>query len=216
MRATSSSSLSISRLGLGLTVALASSAALAAPTVWEIDPMHSVASFSVKHMMVSTVRGEFGKMSGTVTVDGADLHTAKVDATIDASTINTREPKRDAHLKSADFFDVAKYPTLTFKANKVDVLPGGALKLTGDLTIHGVTKPVTFDAQPLSKEWQGLMGQTVVGTSATAKINRKDFGLTWNKPLAAAGGMLVGDEVTITLDVELVKKGAPAAASTKK
>ena len=188
-----------------LATALTAAPALAAPTTWEIDPAHSAATFSVKHMMVSTVRGEFGKLSGMITVEGGDWKTAKVEATVDATTINTREPKRDTHLKSADFFDVAKYPTLTFKSTKVDV-GGAGYKLYGDLTIRGVTKPIVFDVQPPSKEWKGLMGKMVVGTSATAKLNRKDFGLNWNRPLEAAGGMLVGDEVTITLDLELVKK----------
>ncbi len=187
-------------------VALLSAApVLAAPTSYEIDPAHSAATFSVKHMMVSTVRGEFGRLTGTVTLDGNDWKTAKVEASVDATTINTREPKRDAHLKSADFFDVAKYPTLTFKSTKVEA-GGAGYKLHGDLTIHGVTRPVVFDVQTPSKEWKGLAGKMIVGTSATAKINRKDFGLTWNRPLEAAGGMLVGDDVTIQLDLELVRK----------
>ncbi len=192
-----------------------SASAWAAPATWDFDPSHTAATFSIKHLMVSTVRGEFGKMTGTVTMEGTDAKTAVVEATIDATSINTREPKRDAHLKSPDFFDVAKFPTLTFKSKKVEVMAGGALKLSGDLTIHGITRPVTFDVQPLSKEMKSPFGTTVIGTSATAKINRKDFGLTWNKPLEAAGAMLVGDEVTINLDIELVKK-APAPAAPPK
>jgi polyisoprenoid-binding protein YceI len=185
--------------------ALLATPAFAAPTAYEIDSAHSAATFSVKHMMVSTVRGEFGKLTGTVTLEGNDWKTAKVDATVDATTINTREPKRDAHLKSPDFFDVAKYPTLSFKSTKVEAGASG-YKLSGDITIHGITKPIVFDVQTPSKEWKGLSGKQIVGTSATAKLNRKDFGLNWNRPLEAAGGMLVGDEVTITLDLELVKK----------
>jgi polyisoprenoid-binding protein YceI len=188
------------------TALLAPTAAIAAPTTWEIDPSHSSVTFSVKHMMVSTVRGEFARLAGTLTLEGNDYKTAVVNASVDAATINTREPKRDAHLKTADFFDVAKFPTLTFKSKKVEVGAGGLIKLTGDLTIHGVTKSVTFDVQPLAKEMKSLSGATVTGTTATAKINRKDFGLTWNKPLEAAGGMLVGDEVTISVDMELKKK----------
>ena len=191
---------------------LAAAPALAAPTTWDIDSAHSVASFSIKHMMVSTVRGQFGKMTGTVTMDGNNVKTAMVDATVDASTIDTHEPKRDGHLKSPDFFDVAKFPNLTFKSTKVEVAANGAIKLHGDLTIHGITKAVAFDVQPLSKEYKNLAGVMVVGTSATTKINRKDFGLTWNKPLEAAGGVLVGDEVTVNLDLELDKKGAAPGA----
>jgi polyisoprenoid-binding protein YceI len=185
---------------------LTATPALAAPTTWEIDSAHSAATFSIKHMMVSTVRGEFGKLTGTVTMEGNDWKTAKVEASVDTSTINTREPKRDAHLKSSDFFDVAKFPTLSFKSTKVESSGGGGYKLTGDITIRGVTKPIVFEVQQPSKEWKGLMGKMVVGASGTAKLNRKDFGLTWNRPLEAAGGMLVGDEVTIQVDLELVKK----------
>ena len=188
---------------LALALALLPAAAFA--DNYQIDPAHSNATFSVKHMMVSTVRGEFGKLTGTITTENGDWKTAKVDAAVDATTINTREPKRDAHLKSADFFDVAKYPTLTFKSTKV-VASGAGYKLTGDLTIRGVTKSVTFDVQAPSQEWKNLGGKLVVGTTATAKINRQEFGLNWNKPLDKAGGMLVGDEVTITLDLELAKR----------
>ncbi|MEO6950826.1 MAG: YceI family protein [Polyangia bacterium] len=195
-------------LVLGTLVSLSSFTAFAAPTTWDIDPAHSSAGFSVRHMMVSTVRGDFGKLTGTVTIEGTDWKTATVNASVDVSTINTREPKRDGHLKSPDFFDVAKYPTMTFKSTKVDVVAGGAVKLMGNLTIHGVTKPVTFDVQPVSKEYKHPSGQIVIGTSATTKLNRKDFGLTWNKPLESAGGVMVGDEINVTLDLELDKKMA--------
>ena len=191
---------------LGTLVTLSSFTALAAPTVWDIDPAHSSAGFSVRHMMVSTVRGEFGKLTGTMTIEGTDWKTAVVDASADVNTINTREAKRDAHLKSPEFFDAAKYPTVSFKSTKVDVGAGGAVKLNGNLTMHGVTKPVTFDVSPVSKEMKNPYGQTVIGTSATAKINRKDFGLTWNKPLEQAGGVMVGDEISVVLDLELDKK----------
>ena len=198
----------MNKLVLGTLVSLSSFTAFAAPTVWEIDAAHSSAGFAVRHMMVSTVRGEFGKLTGTVTIEGTDWKTAVVDATTDVNTINTRDAKRDGHLKSPDFFDVAKYPTITFKSTKVDIGAGGAAKLTGNLTMHGVTKPVTFDVTPVSKEMKNPFGQTVIGTSATAKINRKDFGLNWNKPLEQAGGVMVGDEVSVTLDLELDKKMA--------
>ena len=191
---------------LGTLVSLSSFTALAAPTTWDIDPAHSSAGFSVRHMMVSTVRGDFGKLTGTVTIEGTDWKTAVVDASVDVNTINTREAKRDGHLKSPDFFDVAKYPTITFKSTKVDVGAGGAIKLMGNLTMHGVTKPVTFDVQPISKEYKNPSGQIVIGTSATTKLDRKAFGLNWNKPVEQAGGVLVGDDVNVTLDLELDKK----------
>ena len=182
----------------------------AAPAVWEIDSAHTAATFSVRHMMVSKVRGEFGKVSGSVTVPGADFTKATVEATIDASSINTRDEKRDGHLKSPDFFDVAKFPTLTFKSKKIErAAAAGRHKMTGDLTIHGVTKEVAFDVEGPSPETKNPWGVGVVGASATATVNRKDFGLNWNKALEA-GGVLVGDEITITLDVELNRK-APEA-----
>lgn len=171
-------------------------------TTWNLDPAHSNAQFSVRHLMISNVKGEFTKVSGTVSLDPARPETLAAEATIDVSTINTREPDRDAHLKSADFFDVAKYPTIAFKSKSAAKSSGG-LKLTGDLTIHGVTRGVTLDVEgptpPLKDPW----GFTRVGASATTRINRKDFGLTWNQALET-GGFVVGDEIKITLDVELV------------
>jgi polyisoprenoid-binding protein YceI len=175
--------------------------ALAAPTTYALDPAHSAATFSIKHLGVSTVRGEFGQIKGVIALDRSNLRASKVDASIDATSVNTREPKRDAHLKSPDFFDVAKYPTLSFKSTRIESAPGGGLKLTGDLTIRGVTKSVTFDVQPLSADTKTPFGTTIVGTSATARINRRDFGVT-----GGAAGVMVGDEVNITLDLELVKQ----------
>jgi polyisoprenoid-binding protein YceI len=176
-------------------------AAPAFATTYTIDPAHSAATFTIKHLAVSTVRGEFGKLSGTVELDRANLRASKVEATIDATTVSTREPKRDAHLKSPDFFDVAKFPTLSFKSTKVEPTSGGRLKLTGDLTIHGVTKSVTFDVDPLSADTKSPFGSTVVGTSATTHLNRRDFGVN-----GGAAGAIVGDDVAVTLDLELVKK----------
>jgi polyisoprenoid-binding protein YceI len=193
------------RLSLVSALLLMSTAAFAQTTVWEIDPSHSSAQFAVRHMMVSTVRGDFSKVTGQVKMNGKDPKSAMVDATIDATSINTRDEKRDGHLKSPEFLDVAKYPTMTFKSKKIETGSGGAWKLMGDLTIHGVTKPVTFDVQPLSAEGKDPWGNTRVGTTATTKISRKEFGLNWNKALET-GGVLVGDEVNLTLDVELVKK----------
>jgi len=179
---------------------------------WQIDASHSTAQFSVRHMMVSNVRGEFGKLSGQVQLDDADLTRSKVEATIDATTINTREPKRDAHLRSPDFFDVEKFPTLTFKSTSVKKAGKDKLAVTGDLTMHGVTRPVTLDVQ-LTQEIKSPFGDVRRGATASGKINRKDFGLNWNK-LIEAGGVVVGEEVALTIDVELVKQnlgGKPAS-----
>ena len=167
---------------------------------YTIDSTHSAASFGVRHMMVSTVRGQFSKVTGKMSYDPKNLGTSKVEATIDASTIDTREPKRDAHLKSPDFFDVAKYPTLTFRSTKW-MREGGKLKIAGDLTMHGVTKAVVLDVEGPAAEVKGMSGGMAIGASATTKVSRKDFGLAWNK-LLEAGGAVVGDEVTITLDIE--------------
>lgn len=173
---------------------------------WKIDPAHSAANFSVRHMMVSTVRGSFGRVNGTVQFDPKDLTKTVVDATIDVNTIDTREPKRDAHLKSPDFFDVEKFPTMTFKSKSVKPVAPGKLKMTGDLTMHGVTREVTWDVEGPTAELN--TGRTVKsGASATTKISRKDFGMTWNRAIEASG-VAVSDEVSITVDVELDKQPA--------
>ena len=171
---------------------------------WRIDTAHSAAQFAVRHMMVSTVRGHFGKLSGTATYNPAKPAEAKVHAEVDITTIDTREPKRDAHLKSADFFDVEKFPTMTFQSTKAEPLTGGRLKLSGNLTIHGVTKPVVFEVEGLGTPSKEKGGERL-GATATAKISRKEFGMTWNQVLEA-GGIAVGDEVTITIDVELTRR----------
>ena len=187
----------------------------AAPSVWaqavqyEIDPVHSSAQFSVRHLMVSNVRGEFAKVTGTVVYDPKNLKASSVEAVIDATTINTHEPKRDAHLKSPDFFDVAKYPTLTFKSKKLQEAGKGKLRVTGDLTIHGATREVVLEVEGPSPEVR--IGKNVKsGASASTTISRKDFGLTWNRALEA-GGWVVGDEVKITLEIEMGREvEAPA------
>jgi len=173
---------------------------------WQIDSAHTAAQFSVTHMMVSTVRGQFNKTTGTVVWDGSDFSKAVVDVVIDAASIDTREQRRDDHLRSADFFDVAKFPTLTFKSTKIEPAGSGKLKMTGDLTMHGVTKQVVFDVTGPSAVLKEANG-TRVGASATTKISRKDFGLNWNRAVEA-GGVVVSDEVAITLDVELVNRPA--------
>ncbi len=191
-------------------VALAILVALpAAASTWDIDPNHTESSFVVKHLMVSNVRGQFGKTTGTVQQDDKDITKSKAEITIDATTINTRVEKRDAHLKSPDFFDVEKFPTITFKSTKITKGEGNALKAEGDLTIHGVTKPVVLNVEYTPETLAG--GKMIRGLTATTKINRKDFGLNWNKTIEA-GGVMVGDEVTITVEAELHKQGAPTAA----
>jgi polyisoprenoid-binding protein YceI len=196
---------------LTLALSLAVVPALANATEWTVDPAHSTASFTVKHMMVSTVRGEFGKITGTTSWTKPDYSDAQVDITIDATTVDTREPKRDAHLRSPDFFDVQKFPTLTFKSKRVDKAKDkGHLNLVGDLTIHGVTKEVTFDVTAPTPEQKTPFGTIAVGAEAKTKINRRDFGLNWNKALEA-GGVLVSEDVNIDINLELSKK-APLKA----
>ena len=182
------------------------STTVAAPqaTTWNLDPAHSVAEFKVKHMMISSVKGQFTGVTGSLTLDETDISNSRVEATIDASSINTREAQRDAHLKSADFFDVEKYPSLTFRSKSVKRTGYDELAVTGDLTIHGVTREVVLKVEGPTAPAKDPWGYTRVGLSATTKINRKDYGLTWNTVLEA-GGVLVGEEVAITLDVEFVK-----------
>ena len=172
-------------------------------TTYQIDPSHSTANFSVKHMMIAKVHGGFEKMSGSFIYDKQDVSKSSVEVTIDANSINTREPQRDTHLRSADFFDVEKYPTLTFKSIRFDQ-NGDELKVVGNLTIHGVTQQVTLEVEEPSEEVKDPWGNSKIGVSGKTKIKRKDFGLTWNSALEA-GGVLVGDEISITLDVQLVK-----------
>ena len=173
-------------------------------TTWNVDPAHAVAEFKVKHMMISNVKGQFAKVTGTLTLDESDLAKSSVEASIEAASIETREAQRDAHLKSADFFDVEKFPTLTFKSTRISQVGDGELSMAGDLTLHGVTRPVVFTVEGPTAPGKDPWGNTRMGASATTKINRKDFGLTWNAALET-GGILVGEEVTITLDVQFIK-----------
>jgi polyisoprenoid-binding protein YceI len=183
--------------------------ASAAPSAWNLDPSHSQVGFAVRHLVISSVRGEFTKYSGVAQLDDADPAKSTVQVTIDAGSIDTRVADRDTHLKSADFLDTAKYPEIAFKSTKVKKAGKDKLEVAGDLTLHGVTKPVTL-AVTTSPEVKGMYGETRRGIQGTTKISRKDFGLTWNKLVEA--GPAVGDEVTISLDVELVKD-APKSAS---
>jgi polyisoprenoid-binding protein YceI len=197
----------MNKLLLASGFALLSSLSLAGSAradAWEIDSAHSGAHFSVRHMMVSTVRGDLGKVSGTVSLDDKDVTKSTVDATVDVTAINTREPKRDAHLKSPDFFDAAKFPTITFKSKKVEAATPGHLKVTGDLTMRGVTKSVTLDVEGPSAAVTA-MGGTKRGATITGKLNRKDFGLVYNKVLET-GGVAVGEDVNVEIDLELNKK----------
>jgi polyisoprenoid-binding protein YceI len=173
-------------------------------TTWTLDAVHSVAEFKVKHMMISNVKGQFTGITGVLTLDENEIARSRVEATIDASTINTREAQRDAHLRSADFFDVEQFPTLSFRSTQVKRTGDDELAVTGDLTIHGVTRQVTFQVEGPTAAGKDPWGNTRIGLSATTKINRKDFGLTWNTALET-GGILVGEDITITLDVEFVK-----------
>jgi polyisoprenoid-binding protein YceI len=175
-----------------------------ATTTWNIDPVHSVAEFKVKHMMISNVKGQFPKVAGSLTLDESDLTKSHVEASIDAASIETRDPQRDAHLKSADFFDVEKFPTLSFASKRTNIVRDGELKVEGDLTIHGVTRKAIFSVEGPTPATKDPWGNTRLAISASTKISRKDFGLTWNAALET-GGILVGDEVTITLDVQFVK-----------
>ncbi len=175
-----------------------------AVTTWNLDPVHSVAEFKVKHMMISNVKGQFTGISGTLTLDENDTTNSAVEVSIDAASINTREAQRDAHLKSADFFDVEQFPALTFKSTNVKRTGDDELAVTGELTIHGVTHPVVFNVEGPTAPGKDPWGNTRVGVSAVTKISRKDFGLTWNSTLET-GGILVGDDITITLDVQFIK-----------
>ena len=176
---------------------------LAGATTWNIDSDHSNIGFKVRHLMVSNVKGTFDKNSGVVTIDDKDITKSKVSVSIDTASVNTNVAKRDEHLRSPDFFDVAKYPTMTFVSKKV-AKAGKGLKVTGDLTLHGITKEVVLKVDAISKESKDPWGNTRSGTVATTTINRKDFGLTYNSVLET-GGVAVGEEVAITLEIEMIK-----------
>jgi polyisoprenoid-binding protein YceI len=173
-------------------------------TTWNIDPVHSVAEFKVRHMMISNVKGQFTPVTGVMTLDEADASESHIEASVEVASVNTRDPQRDAHLKSADFFDVEKFPTLSFKSTRVIRTGDGEAAVTGDLTIHGITREVVFAVEGPTPPAKDPWGNIRVGLSASTKISRKDYGLTWNAGLET-GGFLVGDEVTITLDVQFVK-----------
>jgi polyisoprenoid-binding protein YceI len=194
----------LTTLGIASALVVGLAAAGAQADVWNIDTAHSSAQFAVKHMMVSTVRGTLGPVKGTAEWDGKDIKTLKVDATIDVTGLSTQNEKRDTHLKSADFFDAANHPTITFKSKRVEPAAAGHFKLVGDLTIRGNTHEVALDVEGPSPPMKQRNSYRT-GASATGKISRKQFGLQWNN-LMETGGAVVGDEVQITIDTELTKQ----------
>lgn len=187
--------------------AILSLPASAANSSWQIDPQHSSAQFSIRHLAISTVHGGFSKLKGTINFDDKDVANSSVDVAIDVSTVDTREPDRDKDLRSPKFFDVATYPTMTFKSKKVEQVAPGKLKVTGDLTLHGVTKEVVLDVEGPTVAIKDPWGNQRVAVIATTRINRLDFGVKWNKTLDN-GGMMLGDEVSIAIEVEMFQQGA--------
>jgi polyisoprenoid-binding protein YceI len=178
------------------------------PNTWQIDSSHTAAQFSVRHMMVSTVRGTLGRVTGTVDYDGKTVESIKADVSIDVAGVNTGVQNRDNDLRSNNFFDVATYPTITFKSKRAEPAGAGKFKLIGDLTIHGVTKEVTLDVDGPSPPLKQQNGALKVGASASTKVNRRDFGLNYNRLVEAAP--VVGDEISIVIDIEINKR--PAAS----
>jgi polyisoprenoid-binding protein YceI len=175
--------------------------------VYDIDPTHSSAHFSVRHLMISNVKGEFTKVSGTVTFDADNPKASKVEATIDVNSLHTRDEQRDGHLKSADFFDTASFPEIKFVSTSVEPDGHHEYLVKGDMTLHGVTKEVALHVEGPNPEVKDPWGNTKTGAGATTKISRKEFGLTWNAPLET-GGVMVGDEIKINLEVELTRRPA--------
>jgi len=181
--------------------------AKAADSTWQVDPQHSSAQFAVRHLGLSTVRGAFSKLSGTMVLDNQDITKSSIEVSIDVNTVDTREPDRDKDLRSERFFDVAHFPTITFTSKKVEQIAPGKLRVTGDLTIRGTTKEVVLDVDGLTAPVKDPWGNQRVAATATTKINRQDFGVKWNAKLDN-GGVVVSDDVNITLDVELIQKAA--------
>jgi polyisoprenoid-binding protein YceI len=187
--------------GTAVAAVFATSSAAQVVT-WTIDPSHTAAQFAVRHLLISTVRGQFEKLSGTITMEGNDISTMAVNVTIDAASVNTRVDRRDDDLRSENFFEVAKYPTITFVSKRAAQGEPGSFRLIGDLTMHGVTREVTLDVEgPTAPLKQGQRER--VGASATTKINRHDWGLTYGRMVE--GAAVVGDEITITLDIEATR-----------
>jgi polyisoprenoid-binding protein YceI len=196
---------------LALAVALAAPVAALAQSTWILEPNHTHSSFTVRHLVISNVRGEFGKTTGTVSLDEKDVTRSVVEARIEAATIDTRVADRDSHLRSLDFFDVAKYPAITFRSTRIEKAGEGKLKVHGNLTIRDVTRPVVLDVVGPTQEIKDPGGHARRGISATTKINRKDFGLNWSKVVEA--GPVVGDEVTIEIEAELLRQEPKTAGN---
>jgi polyisoprenoid-binding protein YceI len=194
----------ISRTLIALVVVIAAPLAASADT-WQIDPVHTTVGFTVRHMTISSVRGQFDKVAGTISANGNDPASAVIEATIDTASIDTRSADRDSDLKSPNFLDVAKYPTMTFKSKKVEAAGPGKYKVVGDLTLHGVTKEVTLAVEVAGAPIKDPWGNTRAGAFATTTISRKDFGLMWNK-IIETGGAVIGDAVSVEINVEAVKK----------
>lgn len=190
-----------------IAVAISAFPGFAQVETWNLDPAHSAAHFAVRHMGISTVHGAFSKLSGTVQYDPAHPEQTVIDVTIDANSVDTRVEMRDKDLRSVNFFDVEKYPTITFKSKKVEAAGPGKLNVTGDLTIHGVTKEAVLDVEGPTPPVKDPWGNTRVAANATTKINRQDFGVKWNANMDG-GGVVVGDDVAITIDLEMIKKAA--------
>jgi polyisoprenoid-binding protein YceI len=200
-----------------IAIAAAAAAVLSLPasagtSTWKIDPQHSSAQFSVRHLAISTLRGAFSKVTGTIILDENDVTKSAVDVTIDVSTVDTREPNRDNDLRSDKFFDVAHYPSMTFKSRKVEQVAPGKLKVTGDLTIRGTTKEVVLDVDGPTAPVKDPWGNQRAAVNATTKINRQDFGVKWNATMDN-GGVVVGDDVPITIDVEMIKQVPPKSGN---
>jgi polyisoprenoid-binding protein YceI len=188
-----------------LDLAAIFSPALRAQAVsWRIDPLHSSAQFSVRHMMISTVRGQFGGVKGTMTYDPKNPAASSVAATIDCATVNTGTPKRDEELKTAEFFDVKRYPVMTFKSRKVAIAGPDRLRVTGDLTINAITRQVILEVDGPTAPVRDTEGRVKIGASGQTKISRKEFGILYN-PIMETGGVVVSDEVTIDLEIELIR-----------
>lgn len=199
-------------LGTLEATTLAAPATSPTPTVWEVDSGHSNAQFKVRHLMVSNVRGTLGPISGTIHLDEKDVTRSQVMVSIDARAIDTKNPKRDEHLRSAEFLDVARYPAITFRSKTVRAGKAGALEVIGDLSIRGVTKSITLAVDALPSAVNDPWGNTKRGAIAKASLMRKDWGLSWNMALET-GGVVVGDRVDIEIEVELLKRVVPPSGA---
>ena len=193
-------------LSIGVTILLLAVPAIASTATWQIDPSHSSFQFKIRHMMVSNVRGDFGKMTkGVIFLDDQEVSNIKAEVIIDAASINTGHAKRDEHLRGPDFFDVPRHPTVTFVSKQVTRVGSDKLRATGELTIRGITREIILDVYGLTPEIKDPGGTYRRGLTATSKINRKDFGITWNRVLDT-GGVVVGDEVEISVEIEMLRK----------